>query len=170
MVSNLLEPVDHEGAPAQGAKPLLRIDLDSLKESQDRRFEWAKQPAHSGRSWYDGKAAVRQVGAASVKREQVTNLFWGTTMRNGDTKESIHHSVVVSGHYDRESRQFGTLLSSLSGRTKFDDLWEKATDPDSLGITEKWLRWGAAEPNQDGSDAVSRWIEKRLENIPSLRA
>lgn len=154
MVSNLLEPVDDKGVPIPGAKPLLRIDLDQLKESQDRRSEWAKQQAHSSRSWLD-KKAVRQVGAATVKQNQVNDVVWKNQIQGGNTKESIHHSVVVSGQYTKESKQFETLLSTysrlspLSRKTKFDDLWDAASNPSSLGRIERFLRWDSAEPDQD---------------------
>lgn len=153
MVSNLLDPVDANGIPVPGAKALLRIDLDYLKEAQDRRSEWAKQEAHPSRSFFELKA-VRQVGAASVNNHQVNEVVWKNQIQCGDTKEEIHHSVFVSNQYSKKSQQFQHLVSTkskspLSGKTRFDDLWAQASDPASLGSFERWLRWSSAEPEQD---------------------
>ena len=125
--------------------PLLNIDLRRLRELQDRRTAWAKQPAHQSRLAIEFQA-TRHIGEQEFSREQLDMVVWKSMVETGSRNESIHHSVVVGGRYDpQKSEQFANLRRTEGGRKQLTDLWNSATDANSLLPTEKLLRWGEAE-------------------------
>lgn len=157
MVSNLLDTPD--------GKPLCRIDLDVLKDSQDRRLSWGRQESHKSRSIYEHKA-TRQVGVTSPNKDLVNTKVWKTQVVNGSTVEELHHSVVISEAFTKESPQFVGLLEKKGGLEIFSKMWHRASHSESLGRTENFLSWEAAEPDQvcDSGEIVEEEEEQKRMN------
>ncbi|KDN48429.1 hypothetical protein K437DRAFT_255535 [Tilletiaria anomala UBC 951] len=125
--------------------PLLNVDLDRLRELQDRRAAWAKQPAHRSRMAVEWQG-TRKVGQHIYSPEQLSRVVWKNMVESGARNESIHHSVFVGGHYDPlKSEQFAELRRTPEGTAKLKAMWEQASDPESLLPTEKLLRWHEGE-------------------------
>ncbi|KAE8208253.1 hypothetical protein CF327_g7140 [Tilletia walkeri] len=139
--------------------PLLALDLDHIRNVQDRTAAWAQQEPYRSRSWFQGRKArqvcrnLEQKEAAAAGGNGVSlpseagGLNWANEVPEGPNREMLHHSVVISGRYDvAHSEEFQKLRErdpELLGC-----LWNRAANEATLLPTERALRWHAPEPNR----------------------
>ncbi|KAK0523776.1 hypothetical protein OC834_005779 [Tilletia horrida] len=139
--------------------PLLDLDLEHVKNVQDRRKEWAKEEPYRSRSWWQGRKS-RQVCRNLAEKEEATAALqeggaapdpqtpkWANEVPSGPNREMLHHSVVASGVYDRaRSEEFATLRER--DPEELERMWNRAADPGTLLPTERFLLWQVAEPDR----------------------
>ncbi|CAO1631811.1 unnamed protein product [Parajaminaea phylloscopi] len=125
-------------------EPLLDVDIDVIRSLQDRRSAWAKEAPLRTRS----PIAWRQTRQVKAKpdADQRSDVEWKDNVYTGVTNEALHHSVIVSGRFTKDSPQFASLKKSHP--ELLDALWAHASDPESLSPTEKALMWKEPTPGQ----------------------
>lgn len=124
--------------------PLLDIDLEVVRSLQDRRVAWAKDAPLRTRSPFAWRET--RLVKAKPKEETTDDVEWKDNVYTGLTNESIHHSVVVSGRFSKNSPQFREL--GKSHPEVLDELWAKASSPASLSPTEQLLKWESPTEDQ----------------------
>ena len=168
MVSRLLD---------QPEGPLLRIDLDVLKRSQDRRRDWSKQPEHPTRGLLELKATRQFQHQFNVKSKEFENVVWANMLETGNSNENLHHSVITSGKYSPEtSPQFDEIRKRNPELLK--KIWLEASTKSSLSRTEKFLKWDQPDPDFAGGsptedkedEALRKDSEAKSKQLLSLSA
>lgn len=127
----------------KGEAPLLNIDIDLARTLQDFRLPWAKQPEHPSRTSIMFQE-TRLFKGWSIPKKLTKTAVWRNTLDQANTHEYIHHSVIEGKQYDpKTSPQFDLLRKNHPD--DLDTLWAQASDPESLGNTEKVMRWTLEE-------------------------
>lgn len=144
-------------------EPLVDVDVAILRSLQDRRYAWAKEPPKPSRSFIEWQETrqIRDKPEADESQKQ----DWRDNVYTGVTNESIHHSVVVSGLYDKEtSPQFAELRAAHP--ELLDQMWKAASDANSLSPTERLLKWDGPDagqaPPQPPKNAIVRGLLKAV--------
>ncbi|CAD6887922.1 unnamed protein product [Tilletia controversa] len=136
--------------------PLLALDLEHVKKTQDRSAAWAKQAPQKSRWFFefrktrqvcdmlkaDGTGENGYVGQSYSKEPQ-----WADEIPYGPNREMLHHSVVTGGRIDpAKAPQFQLLRERDPERLR--KMWASAADESSLLPTERYLRWHNADVKQ----------------------
>lgn len=124
--------------------PLLDINIDTIRALQDRRERWANEAIYPSRS----PLIWRETRTIQSKPEEANSgeIDWANNVYSGLTNESIHHSVVVCGLFNKKSPQFSAVRQSHP--ELLDQMWTEAESAASLLPTERLLQWSAAEVRQ----------------------
>lgn len=73
----------------QPGGPLLTIDLDCIRDIQDRRQAWAMEKEHPSRLAVELQK-TRSVCERLSSDVDLENVMWKSMVQNGRTNESIH--------------------------------------------------------------------------------
>ncbi|PWN31932.1 uncharacterized protein FA14DRAFT_83090 [Meira miltonrushii] len=137
-----------------GEAPLLNIDINLARSLQDFRLPWAKQPEHPSRTAIMLQE-TRNFKGWSIPKKLTKTAVWRNTLDQSNTHEYIHHSVIEGQQYDpKTSPQFDLIRKCHPNL--LDELWAQASDPESLGKTEKAMRWSLEESERARSQPISQ--------------
>jgi len=161
----------------QGGKPRLALDIEHVKRVQDRTFGWAKQEPYRSRHWFTFRKARQVCENLEEKKEAAAAAaeglpeegsddgrkpeVWANEEPSGPNREFVHHSVVISGRFDpARSEEFKTLRERDPEQLQL--IWARASDPNTLLPTERYLRWEGSEGDAPTADGASSGQNPRV--------
>ncbi|KAE8211529.1 hypothetical protein CF327_g4714 [Tilletia walkeri] len=133
----------------RGERPMLELDIEHVKNTQDRSAAWAKEEPYKSR-WFFEFRKIRQVcgmlktGPSGENGDEDNGSAkeprWADEIPYGPNKEMLHHSIVMSGRIDPATApQFQVLRQRDPER--LGKMWDSAANASSLLPTECYLRW-----------------------------